>query len=481
MLKVNEFEHGISANSYYGKFQAYFSEDANIQYELSEDYELKDVVSLIRHHNEVQAKRLNVLQMYFKAKNEMILNAHRRKEADMADYRNAHAFAPYISNFITNVACGENVKIQASEQYMETLDELAEFNDINDTDRLNYSITLDISRYGRAYEMLFRDKHDNTRTVKLNPMRTFIVYDDTILHEPLIAVRYTPIARGGGFGFEFDIIDDKSVTSYETKGNKVRLVDEEQHAFGVLPVFEYANNEARTGDYEIVLPLIDAYDSAQSDTSNYMTDLNDAILAITGNVGLSVTEARKMKDANLLLLTPPIDKLTGKEGGSVDAKYLYKQYDVNGSEAYKSRIANDIHKFTYTPDMNDHNFAGTQSGEAMKYKLFGLLQNVSIKQQELKRGLKKRYKLLQRIKENLRETPIDISAVSFIFDVKLPSDSKEQIENFKSLGGTLSQRTLLEMLPANIVDDVDEEIERYENENPQSYDYMERALNANAE
>ena len=35
--------------------------------------------------------------------------------------------------------------------------------------------------------------------------------------------------------------------------------------------------------------------------------------------------------------------------------------------------------FTNTPDMTDENFSGNQSGEAMKYKLFGLEQRTAIK------------------------------------------------------------------------------------------------------
>ena len=33
-------------------------------------------------------------------------------------------------------------------------------------------------------------------------------------------------------------------------------------------------------DFEKVIPLIDLYDNAQSDTANYMSDLNDAMLLV---------------------------------------------------------------------------------------------------------------------------------------------------------------------------------------------------------
>ncbi|HHL0717850.1 TPA: phage portal protein, partial [Streptococcus agalactiae] len=69
------------------------------------------------------------------------------------------------------------------------------------------------------------------------------------------------------------------------------------------------------------------------------------------------------RKARLLNLEPPVDS-EGREG-SVDAKYLYKKYDVQGTEAYKNRIAEDIHRFTNTPDMTDNKFAGNQSGEAL--------------------------------------------------------------------------------------------------------------------
>ena len=34
--------------------------------------------------------------------------------------------------------------------------------------------------------------------------------------------------------------------------------------------------------------------------------------------------------------------------GNVDARYIYKEYDVSGVEAYKDRISRNIHMFTNT-------------------------------------------------------------------------------------------------------------------------------------
>ena len=47
-----------------------------------------------------------------------------------------------------------------------------------------------------------------------------------------------------------------------------------------------------------LFPLL-LYDEAQSDTANYMSDLNDAMLLIKGNVDLNEEVATLQKEANV--------------------------------------------------------------------------------------------------------------------------------------------------------------------------------------
>lgn len=162
-----------------------------------------------------------------------------------------------------------------------------------------------------------------------------------------------------------------------------------------------------------------------------------------------------MRKARLLNLEPPVDT-EGREG-SVDAKYLYKQYDVNGTEAYKDRVVQDIHRFTNTPDMSDSKFAGTQSGEALKWKVFGLDQERVDLQALFEQSLKRRYKLIARVSELLKEIDgFDISKLKITFTPNLPKSLHEKIEAFKALGGELSQKTTMSI--TDIVENPDKEI-----------------------
>ena len=51
---------------------------------------------------------------------------------------------------------------------------------------------------------------------------------------------------------------------------KLEEEDREPHEWGEVPVTEYSPDRYRMGGYEDVIPLIDAYDAAQSDTANYI-------------------------------------------------------------------------------------------------------------------------------------------------------------------------------------------------------------------
>ena len=227
---------------------------------------------------------------------------------------------------------------------------------------------------------------------------------------------------------------------------------------------EYSSDRYRQGGYEDVLSLIDLYDSAQSDTANYMTDFNEAMLAITGDIDLnkySVSEIIEMKRSNLILLANGINPDGSKT--QTDAKYIYKQYDVNGTEAYKNRLQSDIHKISFVPDLTDEAFSGTQSGEAMKYKLFGFQQMAKTSQRGFKKGLARRYRLLLNIKNYATEaTNADLGSFTVTFTPNLPKAVLDELQVLTASGTEFSQETMLGL--ASFVEDIQAELDRVKEE-----------------
>lgn len=468
MLKTNEFE---TAQSNYPTSKRRFSKEANMQYTYPNVEDLLkntgDLSGMIEHHIKQQRPRLDVLDDYYEGNNVEILRQKRRKEEHLADHRATHNFAEYVSQFIQGYMVGIPLKTVYPDDKIN--EQLKDINRDNDADEHNSDLVLDLSIYGRAYELLHRNKQDENKFFLLSPLETFVIYDTTVEDNPIAAVRYyTNKFKDNEMTVEL-YTDKKHITytAKETASLELRLEEEELHYFKGVPVIEYRNNRFRLGDFEGVLSLIDLYDAAQSDTSNYMSDLNDAMLLIKGNLDIDVNEAKKQKEANLLFLkTEP--NFEGKES-NVDASYIYKKYDVAGTEAYKGRVKSNIHLFTSTPDMDDEKFGGVQSGEAMKYKLFSLEQKRATKERLFKKSLRDRYRLLNNILSTASEGSFDVNKIIITFTPNLPKSLLDELKAFVDAGGELSQETLLSIL--SIVENPQEELERIEKERPQGSVY----------
>lgn len=471
-LKVNEFEYGDDLKKYTAvkSFQAIFKPNANFHYRAESVEEVlgdpKKLRTMIRDHHENQCPRLAALDDYSKARNNAIYDDEsRRVEQGKADHRAAHNFAKIINTFDVGYNTGIPIKkISDNDKVNEIIQEYDKQNDIA---ALDSELWRDMKKYGRAYELQYRNKDDEDRSVISSVFETFVCYGLDVERTPLFAVRYLKYRLGDREKVVISVYTDSEIITYRpTTMASLRLVEEkrEQHQWGEVPITEYSPNRYRMGGYEDVIPLIDLYDAAQSDTANYMTDFNDATLVISGDLDLgkySVDDYIKMKRNNLLLLRNGINPDGSRSETS--AGYIYKEYDVNGTEAYKDRLQSDIHKISFVPDLTDKEFSGTQSGEAMKYKIFGFLQDVSTSQRGFAKGLMRRYRLLLNIKKYVRESSgANLEGLEIKYTPNLPKAVFDELKAIIDAGGEISQETLLSL--ASFIEDVQAEIGRVKEE-----------------
>ncbi|EJH4456649.1 phage portal protein [Staphylococcus pseudintermedius] len=444
-----------------------FSPLANDDFVVSDLVELlkeENLRNFISRHQVEQVPRLEMLEAYYLNRNTDILAGERRlqKYGDKADHRAVHNYAKYVSRFIVGYLTGKPITI--THQDNQTNDKIIELNDLNDADEVNSDLALNLSIYGRAYEIVYRDFEDKDTFKVLDPKSTFVVYDQTLDKKVVAGVRYFEKQDKDKVPVQHvEVYTTDKIYYIEIKGGTYNRVEEVEHYYNDVPIIEYLNDQFKQGDFENVITLIDLYDSAQSDTANYMTDLNDAMLAVIGNVDLDSEDAKAFRDANMIHLEPGTNA-NGSEG-KAEVKYVYKQYDVAGVEAYKKRLQNDIHKYTNTPDLNDEQFSGVQSGEAMKYKLFGLEQVRAIKERLFKKGLMKRYKLLL---NNVNLTGLkqhNYADLTITFTPNLPKSMMESINAFNALSGGVSESTRLSLL--DFIDNPKEELEKMHEEEVQ--------------
>lgn len=466
-MKVNEFERDIETDYY--KDYSTFTIESNLNYRYTSVEELlanPDVIAkMIEDHYNNQVPRLEILDDYYKAKNRSIKANNRRKEEEKMDYRPANNFAKVGTQFDVGYNTGIPIKAILDEENNEMIDD---FNQFNDVDALNTELWLDMDKYGRAYELHYRDEEHNDHVVISNVFTTFVIYDMSHKRNPIMAVRYPKMH----FGNRSDEIDvtlytvDKIYTCAQTtiSNLEIRIEYEQDHAYSMVPVLESQRNRYRQGLYEDVLSLIDLYDASQADTANYMSDLANATLVISGDIAsasMTVEDMVAQKKANLLILESGVDA-HGRQTG-LSAGYIYKQYDVAGTEAYKKRLVQDIHKFMNIPDLTNEEFAGVQSGESMKYKLAAYSQMATTTQRTFSEHLKNRYRLLYNVKKEASEvTEIDIDAINIIFTANVPQSIHEELKILVEAGAQFSQETLLGL--ASFVENAQDEINKLDGE-----------------
>ncbi len=473
MLKVNEFEHGEDMRGRKSDLPTItYDKQAVSRYQAKDATELiedtKKLLKMVNHHHHYQVPRLNYLEAYYLGNNVDILSGERRVENTKSDHRARHSFAATISDFINTYVLGIPMKVivdpdtEVSDTDKDNLENLIfEFNKVNDINAHNSEISRDQNNFGRAYELLERTADDKDRIYRLDPTEVFMIYDFTVRSRVIAACRYY-LTDPEKDKYAIELYTYDKIYRYEPvklDTNKTLELQSapEPHLFGGVPIIEYRSDRYRMSVFERVLPLIDLYDSAVSDTSNYMTDFNDAILAIEGRLKADlVSQVPKMKDANVLVLIPEDDGPGGSS--SLTAKYLTKSYDVAGVEAHKTRLKNDIFELAGVPNLSDEAFSGQRSGEALKYKMFGLEQRRQDKEKFLAKGFRVRYKLLENLKEAVKEYSGPEPSLTFKFTPNLPKAYLDELQAFTNAGGELSQETMLGLL--SFVEDVPSEQEK---------------------
>lgn len=422
-----------------------FSDNANVHFMTSSADDLvdakqglEDLKKMVGQFQDDQVERLNILESYSNGNNYTILNGRKRLEPEKADYRIRHDLGGQASRFFTGYTVGQPISIGATDTDME-LTSIDDFNTYNDIDALNRELVYDASRFGRAFELHYFDEFEQPAVALIDAKEMFTVRSADVKKE-IIAAVHCPIYNGKMF---VTVYTDKEIVSYD---NNWKETNRKPNPYKMVPVVEWQNTRDRLGDWEKGIPIIDAYDAAESDTANYMSDLNDAMLVIKGDVestGMNASDIMQMKQANMLVLESGVGH-NGQQT-SLEAGYIYKQYDVSGVEAYKSRLIKDFFRIVGLPNLQDDATFSATSGIAIRYKLVDLQQVTSVKRGFFIKALKRRYKLLQSLSENLKGfEAVNANLLTFTFHENLPTDVWAEIQSAISSGMEVSQETLME-------------------------------------
>lgn len=413
----------------------------------------KSAIRILINKHAAERSRLEKLLRYYEGDHDILHDSERENKLICNHAKD-------IADTASSYFIGEPVSYTTDDDILALTDAL----ETAEADEADGDNGLDLSIYGRAYEYIYTKKDETSlRCKNLDPYNTFMVYDDTIEQNELFAVYYFAKVDDTGkrpieyratvltqnLKWELDIID----------GSRAQMLVEtpEPHYKGEVPVIQYMNNKLGIGDYELQIPLIDAYNALMSDRVTDKEQFIDSILAIYGTLlsdeededeetGSASEDAMKRLKRRKLLELPD----------STKAEYLTRTFDESGVEILKKAIEQDIHKFSHVPCMTDEAFGGNVSGVAMEFKLLGLENITKIKTRYYKKGLRKRLRIFQSF-YGIKGINLNVDGVKMSFTRALPKNLLEISQIVANLWGKVSKKTLLAQVP--FVTDVDAELE----------------------
>lgn len=393
------------------------------------------LAKLIARHT-LNAERFDKLWNYYTGKHAIC--ERRRSSDNIANNRIVCNHAKYIVDIAKSYLVGNPVSYTCSDGY--SIEAVKNSFIVQDMPSIDAELEKTMSIYGKAYELIYADEDSQPRSVSLPPSNTFIVYGAGVGENPLYGIHYYKKRDidSSVTGVCCVVCDSSMIYTYENDADSyehMRLTNKQRHYFGSMPMVEYRNNEEKQGDFEQLIPLIDAYNILESDRVNDKEQFVDAFLFLSG-IDLDSEQAKKLREERILM---------GYEGAK--AEYLAKVMSESDIEVLKDALKTDIHRFSMIPDLSDRTFGSNLSGVAIKYKLMGFEQHVRNKERYFAKSLKKRFELYVNflsLKGAMEYVPIH--RVDVVFTRNLPVNELEVSQMVRNLAGIATSETLLSQL-----------------------------------
>lgn len=413
-------------------------------------------------------RRLSTLEKYYQ--NETAIQGRVMEDPEKPNNKISHSFGKYITKIATAYFMGYGVKYEVDSPdeaykaaYKQALDDIL---DSNMTKIKHFEEAKEMSKRGISYELLFIDPSGRLRTQYYQADEMIPVFSQTPANFLTMVLRPYTLTSIDGRSNDVEYVDVYTrlyvYNFVRRRGGQWQLQEKFSHNFSDVPVIIRMNNAELKGDYEDVIPQIDTYDKAVSDTSNNLDYFSDAYLVFEGiddldatdedGNELSASDSAKVMKENRTIFAP-----TGCKPG-----FITKDADDTAAENHKNRTFKDIFFLSQVPNLTDEEFAGNLSGVAIKYKLFGL-EELSIEKETYFRSSEtKKVRLITEYINALKNTKYDWRDVKLSFDRSAVANTYEAAQTINLLRDILSDRTLIGMYPE--IDNPDEELKQRQKE-----------------
>ena len=358
-------------------------------------------------------------------------------------------FPKYIVDTMNGFFVGNPIKIMAEDS---AVSDFVEYIDqYNDQDDNNAELSKICSIYGHGFEMYYTDEDAELCITYLDPLESFMIYDESIIERPLFFVRRYTDRENIEYG---SISNSYGVRNFKVTGG-LRWLDDDwiPHYFDEVPATEYIENAERQGIFEPVLSMVNAYNKAISEKANDVDYFADAYLKILGAL-VDSDDIRFIRDTRVL-------NLTGEDADKIVAEFMDKPNNDTSQENLLNRLERLIFQISMVANISDENF-GASTGIALKYKLQAMSNLEKTKERKFSSGMNRRYKIL--FGHPASKVPADSWVqLHYQFTPNIPANLLEEAQIAAQMEGITSHETQLRVL--SVVDNVKDELDKIEEEN----------------
>jgi SPP1 family phage portal protein len=331
--------------------------------------------------------------------------------------------------------------------------------DTNDEELLTSELGGDSFTSGYGYEVLRVDEDLTIRQYRILPSEGIPVYDDTLAENLIAFVHQVRITEPDNRTRDVRTIyySDQWVEYQRTESTNWTETDRQDHPFGGVPAIVYTCNAEDLPIFGPVLLMIDEHDKIiSSDYANELERFANAYLVALKKISSEV--ASKVKELSMF------DDI-GSDGDvrSVTDAIGFLTKPPRGDEIAEAadRFERLIYEMSMVINPNDSKTGG-QATTGLAYRLRVLPMEWLAAEVEayLSRGLQRRFLLIGNAFEALgrgEQWPVTIH-----FRRNMPIELDALAQTAGNLKGILSDKTILEIFPADIVPDKIAEAERIE-------------------
>lgn len=306
--------------------------------------------------------------------------------------------------------------------------------------------------FGESYELQYIYEDEFKATV-LTPLECYVLESGDAEKSVVLAVHEY---KEHTFSEEvkYDVYYENQVITYTQDLKEVfrRTIN-----FDSPPIQVCEANPERQSMLDDIKSQNDSYNVVLSDLVNEVSDFRQAFLKVVG-AKLDTEEAKKMKKSGII-----------QSSGKADISYLIKEINDTFVQNLLGTLEEKIYKLASHIDTNEK-LQSNVSGSALRSRMIALENKCILMQSMLEQTIKARLKNFFRFVKLKTGKDYDYRRIKLKFTMNIPNDVLLLADTISKLRDTVSQRTLLTILP--FIENADNEMAQFYKERREAMEGM---------